>query len=105
MQSGKNNITKIKDVIENILPGARVVMFGSRARGEEHAGSDYDLLVIVKTSLENQQRLYFQARVRKALADHNILADILIQSETQVELKKQLPGHIVGSAIREGIRV
>jgi hypothetical protein len=43
--------------------------------------------------------------MRKALADHNILADILIQSETQVELKKHFPGHIVGSAIREGIRV
>ena len=29
-------------------PGARVILFGSRARGEERPNSDLDLLVIVK---------------------------------------------------------
>ena len=105
MKSKDLTISEIKVVVDRILPETRVLLFGSRARGDERSDSDYDLLVIVKKSLDNQQRLYFQARVRKALADQNILADILIQSESQVEQNRRLPGHIVRTALREGVSV
>ncbi len=41
-------IASIKDVARQILPsGARLILYGSRARGQAHEGSDWDLLVLL----------------------------------------------------------
>ncbi len=37
----------IKDEVEAHSPGAEVILFGSRARGDARPGSDWDVLVIV----------------------------------------------------------
>ena len=105
MESENLILAEIKATVCHFLPEAEVVLFGSRARGDNQFNSDYDLLVIVKKSFDNQQRLHFQAVVRKALADQNILADIILHSANEIEKKMQLPGHIVRTAMREGVTV
>jgi uncharacterized protein len=105
MSSDKNTITLIKEVVNTYLPGAELVLFGSRARGEEILSSDYDLLVIVSDLITDRQRLHFQAQIRKALAKKLIQADILVQSQDAIRKKQRLPGHIVRTAMKEGIRV
>ena len=98
-------LTEIKKTISRFLPEADVILFGSRARGHYNNNSDYDMLVVTKSSINNQQRLYFQALIRKTLAKQHILADIIIHSLSDIEKKQTLPGHVVRSAIQEGILV
>ena len=105
MLSGGSKIEEIKKVIRFFLPESEVILFGSRARGDNRLNSDYDLLIISKDSLDNHQRLYFQALIRKSLARENILADVIIHSLNSIEAKRNLPGHIVRSAMNEGVRV
>ena len=105
MSTDKNTITLIKEVISSYLPGAELIMFGSRARGEESLSSDYDLLVIARDPLTDRQRLHFQAQIRKALAKKLILTDIIVQSRDDIRKKQRLPGHIVRAAMNEGVRV
>jgi predicted nucleotidyltransferase len=105
METGNSKLFEIKTIIQHLFPDAEIVLFGSRARGEELLDSDYDLLVILEQYFDNQQRLQFQSQIRKALANQNILADIIIQSTFETEKKKLLPGHIVRTALLEGIRV
>jgi len=38
---------KVKELLKKIVPEARVLLYGSYARGDYHAGSDRDLLVIL----------------------------------------------------------
>ena len=45
---------KIKELVMQSDPSARVVLFGSRARGDERPDSDWDVLIIV-----NQDRADF----------------------------------------------
>lgn len=44
----KNVIDKIKQTLQESLPsGGKALLFGSQARGDSHAGSDWDILIIL----------------------------------------------------------
>lgn len=98
-------IERIKFTVWEILPGSEVILFGSRARKDNLKNSDYDLLIIAERSFTQSEQLKFQALIRKALAVKNILADVIVQQKSSIALKMNLPGHIVRSAMLEGIRV
>jgi uncharacterized protein len=102
----KNNdqITEgIKKTAHHYLPGAEVFLFGSHARNEASSESDYDILLITETSLSPKEKLLFRTRIRKSLLLIGILSDILIQSKSEVNKKKKLPGHIVRKILKEAI--
>lgn len=43
-------LRKIKNIVSAIEPDARVVLYGSRARGDFDSSSDWDLLVLLNKS-------------------------------------------------------
>jgi len=59
----KNHILQlIKTTVENTDPGAKVVLFGSYARGDYNAESDIDLLILLdkeKITYEDETRISF----------------------------------------------
>ncbi len=85
------------------LPDAEVFLFGSRARKNASADSDYDILLITSIELLPKDKLPIRTKIRKSLLTIGIRSDILIQSKTEVEIKKNLPGHIVRKILREAI--
>lgn len=93
----------IKTTAHEYLPDAEVLLFGSRARKEERSDSDYDILLIIKTNLTPKEKLPIRTKIRKALLELGIRSDILIQSNSEVHQKKNLPGHIVRRILREAI--
>jgi predicted nucleotidyltransferase len=93
----------IKTTAHEYLPDAEVLLFGSRARKEERSDSDYDILLIIKTNLTPKEKLPIRTKIRKALLELGIRSDILIQSNYEVQQKKNLPGHIVRRILREAI--
>lgn len=52
-------LSRIKTVVREIDPSADVILYGSRARGDEHVDSDWDFLILVdsKTDL-NYERVF-----------------------------------------------
>jgi len=105
LESNDKILNQIRISVFEVLPGSEIILFGSRARNDANDSSDYDLLIISKSSIQADDRLRFQALIRKKLAVLNILADIIVQSRSDVELKKNFRGHIVRSALAEGISV
>ena len=99
------NIISIKNTVKELIPGAEVFLFGSRARGMAQDTSDYDLLIVVDHSISHTDRLLFQSKVRKKLAAQNILSDVIVQSQSDIEIKKSLTGHIVRTAFLEGVKL
>ena len=93
----------IKSAATKFISDAEVYLFGSRARGESTSVSDYDILVVSKTSFTPRQKITLRSSIRKELILHNLLIDILLQSRKEIREKRKLPGHIIKSAMSEAI--
>lgn len=79
-------------------------MFGSRARGDQDRFSDYDLLIITTSTLTPREKVYWSTRLDRAIVEAiKAPVDLLLNSEDEVRQKQELPGHIIRSAVREGI--
>ena len=75
----------------------KIILFGSRARGDADADSDLDLLVILPR-LQNRADDY--VRLRMALAPLRAPIDLLVYSSDEIAQH----GHIWGTALYEALR-
>jgi predicted nucleotidyltransferase len=78
---------------------AKVILFGSRARGDADEGSDFDFLVI-EDEVEN--RLAEAVRLRRALGDFNAPVDLIVMDAALAERRAKVRGTMVHRAFREG---
>ena len=94
----------IKSTVNSLLPDSMVLLFGSRARGDFNMHSDFDVLVITKKTFPLGEKRNWRTRINDALvmAIHAPV-DVLLNSEEEVNVKKEFPGHIVRWALKEGI--
>jgi predicted nucleotidyltransferase len=80
-------------------PDAKVILFGSYARGEEKADSDFDFLVI-----EPEVRDHFgeSARLARLVGELGVPADVVVASEDHVREWGGLSGTMIHDALAEG---
>ena len=94
----------IKGTVLASLPGANVLLFGSRAKGTEDSQSDYDLMVITKQLFTQKEKMDWCCKMHKSIVKAiHAPVDLLLFSEDEIKQKRELPGHIVRSAINEGV--
>ncbi len=97
-----NEISKLVKKTLGNLYCQRMVLFGSRARGDFKEGSDYDILVIVEVPLTIKEKMRLTRLLRKRLAKIGIDADIIIKSEDEINYYKEKIGSVVRGALKEG---
>ncbi len=78
---------------------ARILLFGSYARGDANAESDLDFLVIEPLVADRAREM---VRLRRALRPLRLPVDIVVYSEEEVERWGQQPGSALFWALREG---
>lgn len=86
--------------LAKVAPGARVILFGSRARDEARSDSDLDLLVIEPG--EVTKRRAESARLRRELRSLEVALDVVVVSASHVDEWGNVPGTMVNEALREG---
>ena len=101
MKANTEIVNQIKLVASEFLPNSEVLLFGSRARDESIDDSDYDLLIVTPNSLSPRSKIPLRTSIRKALLSQGIRTDVLIQSRSEIDQKKQLPGHIIRNIMSE----
>ncbi len=102
--SGCNMIDRgqIENVVQLVLeaaPGARVIVFGSHARGDAGPDSDLDLLVIEP---EVRARRREMVRLTDVLRPLRIPVDVIVVSSKTFDDWADTPGTVIYEAAREG---
>jgi predicted nucleotidyltransferase len=77
----------------------KVILFGSRARGMTHPGSDVDLLVIERDPVSAHQEAI---RLRRLRRDLEIPVDIIVVGQSFAERYGDIPGSVLYPALCEG---
>lgn len=96
----------IKITVHSLLPNARVLLFGSMARGDANADSDYDVLVIIPQTITPKDKIAWRSKIDVALVDAlNAPVDVLLNSEEEIERKIALTNNVIKSAIEEGFEL
>ena len=80
-------------------PNAKVVLFGSRARGEGRSNSDLDLLVI-EPELKSRRAEF--VRLRQALGDLGVPIDLIVLSAEYADQRAEVRGSMVNEALQRG---
>jgi len=77
----------------------KIVLFGSRARGDARADSDLDLLIIEASDLPRHKR---SPRYLRALVGLFPAKDVVVWTPEEVEAWSEVPQAFVTMALREG---
>ena len=85
-------------LVEEFQP-LRIVLFGSRARGDARPDSDVDLLVVMPR-VDDAHRAMVE--MLGALADRRLPVHLLVTTPDDLEQRGQLVGSVLRPALREG---
>jgi predicted nucleotidyltransferase len=111
MEENRESIVQsaIKTIEEAIgskgLKVKKIMLFGSRARGNPREDSDWDFFVIVDKKLGFNEKWDIIDEIKIKLAKLKIPNDIILKSEDEVEESKDDIGRITYYALKEGIEL
>ncbi len=96
------NDNLMQEIVRRIVSKAkpqRVILFGSRARGDAHPHSDLDLLVVTEDA---RPRAVRASELYGVLSDIPIPMDILVYQPAEITEWSNVPQAFVTTAVREG---
>jgi predicted nucleotidyltransferase len=92
---------QMADCLRAALGAETVWLFGSQARGDADADSDYDLLAVVPSSPLNRYQRAVAAR--RALSEFNMPMDIVVLTKDEWNRESKAPSSLASTVAREGI--
>jgi uncharacterized protein len=93
-------LERIVSCVRGAVEPELILLFGSRARGEAHEGSDYDLMIVLPndvTDVESTGR-----EIHHRLSESRISADVFTRTAAQYERRQRDPGLFDFAVAREG---
>ncbi|MGB9674860.1 MAG: nucleotidyltransferase domain-containing protein [Nanopusillaceae archaeon] len=91
---------KIKEKLEKEgIKVDKIILFGSRARGDYLKESDYDFIIVSK----DFKNIPITKRIELALIDENV--DVICLTPEEFEKEKNFLGSVVSYAVKEGVEI
>lgn len=95
--------SKLSEIVQRLvdaLEPERIYLFGSRARGDAGADSDYDVLVVVSHSdIPAHRRDQWAYRALKGIG---VAKDVLVWTREEFESRSSVVSSLPATVLREG---
>jgi predicted nucleotidyltransferase len=100
-------LEKIKEIILDECQKAgvvvdRIILFGSRARGDNREDSDFDIMVLTDKTMEFGKKQILITKIKRVLAFEGIPNDIIFYNKNYFDEVKMFPGDIGYYVNKEG---
>ena len=82
-------LAEAKAAILSVEPAAEVILFGSRARGEAHEESDFDLMIVTPEEVRVLERGPYYERVQEVNFRHEELLSMFFVERDRWESSKR----------------
>ncbi|RLG65039.1 nucleotidyltransferase domain-containing protein [archaeon] len=97
---------KIKEVILDTarkynVEVEKIILFGSRAKGDHKKGSDWDIMVVTKNEIRNEDEDKFWMEIDKKLVELGIIPELIVVPKEIFEKHKR-PAYVFYYAEKEG---
>jgi len=92
----------IERVVAAVHP-EKIILFGSRARGDHRPDSDFDILVVMTQDVEQPWNLARDLRRAVGLIGYG--KDIVVVDHRRLNNEAGLNGSIIGMALRDGKQI
>jgi predicted nucleotidyltransferase len=107
MTSSGTDLAVARSVVEAILDAdgtrvRRIILFGSRARGDAKSDSDLDLLVVTRGATPTEQRAYRQSLYR-VCRGFGVPVEPHVMTEENFEETRTVIGGLAYPAATEGV--
>jgi uncharacterized protein len=100
--SGPTSEQMVQEMVTRIARQFRpkqIILFGSRARGQERASSDFDLLIVAPSTEPRWRRT---VPVYRLLSGLGVPKDIIWWTPEEVAEWRGIKSHFINSALRDG---
>lgn len=96
-------LRRIRETVHAVEPAARIILYGSRARGDAQADSDWDLLVLLDGSVDAERKRTVSHRLYELEWETGNVLSPVIREKAQWEspLYRAMPFH--WNVTQEGI--
>ena len=94
----------IRQTINSVDPTAEVILYGSRARGDERSDSDWDILVLTEYSMNIKIEREFREKLYDLELNTGESFSIFIYSKNDWQTKQRITP-FYQNVIQEGVRL
>jgi predicted nucleotidyltransferase len=93
---------RIVELVRSVVEPERIILFGSRASGDHHEGSDYDLLVILTGEQGTREVL---RRIYNRMKGLGAPVDLLVIDERRYDLLRNNKNTVFNEIANTGVTV
>lgn len=102
MKKQQEILSKIKNSIKEIEPASEIILFGSRARGDERDDSDWDLLILVPYATDLMDEQKFRHKLFELELNYGLAISTHVKSKKEWENKYKITP-LYQNILKEGI--
>jgi uncharacterized protein len=97
-------LSRIKNLVREVDPTADVILYGSRARGDEHPESDWDLLILVDSKTDLDYERVFRHRLYEIELDLGEAFSVSVYNKNEWRLNHWMTP-LYQNINKEGLRI